>query len=140
MKTHAHRFAPAIAAALLAAGAAAVAQIAPATPQTTGEGSTLSRTGVPNPTQSPDTAMPNSRASVKAEARMNNHNLANSNTPPGQASTTTNHQPNATPMVSQRTRGEVRQEALHQPRPFGDTGERPNNVPTNPTTHTGTPN
>ena len=47
-------------------------------------------------------------------------------------------QPNATPPVGQRTREEVRQGALHQARPFGDKGERPD-VPTNPTTSTGTP-
>jgi len=140
MKMQALRFTSVLAAALLAAGAASAQSAAPNPSTTSGEASTVTPAGVPNPPQRPDATMPNSRASVKAEARMNNHNLANSNTPPGQASTTTNNQPNMTPPVSQRTRGEVRQEALHQPRPFGDTGERPGNVPTNPTTRTGTPN
>ena len=132
---------PAIAfAALLCAGAAFAQANAPVMPpSTTGQASTETRTGVPNPTQRPDGSMPASRDAVKAEARANNRNPANTTTPGGEASTRTNNQPNATPpAMSGTTRAEVRQDAVKPKPQFGQTGERPD-VPTNPKNSTGTP-
>lgn len=130
-----------VAAGLLAASLAASAQTTsvPATqPGVAGQASTMTPAGVPNPPQRPDNSQPNSRDGVRMGAVWNNHNQANTNTPGGEASTTLNSQPNATPRVGERTRAEVRQETLHQPRPFGYTGERPA-VATNPIDSTGTP-
>jgi len=132
----------AVAAGLFALAGVASAQTAevPATqPNTGGQASTQTPAGEPNPTQRPDNSMPNARANVRAEAAAQNRDPANSNTPGSQASTTINHQPNATPQVSERTREEVRQEGLKRTPQFGEKGERPD-VPTNPTTRTGTPN
>jgi hypothetical protein len=118
---------------------AAHAQSVVTPPATAGQPSTESRAGVPNPTQRPDGSMPASREAVKSEARVQNRNPANTNTPGGEPSTMTNNQPNAMPQVmSGTTRGEVRQEALKTKPQFGQKGERPE-VPTNPKTSTGTP-
>ena len=130
-----------IIASLFAAGGIASAQTTsvPATePEIAGQASTQTPVGVPNPPQRPDQSMPNSRANVRAEAAVHNKSPANSNTPGGEASTTRNHQPNATERVSQMTRGEVRQDALKTKPRFGQKGERPE-VPTNPKDATGTP-
>ena len=129
--------------ATLVAGALAVgvahAQSIVTTPATSGQPSTETRAGVPNPTQRPDGSMPASREAVKSEARVQNRNPANTTTPGGEASTMTNNQPNAMPQVmSGTTRSEVRQDALKTKPQFGQKGERPD-VPTNPKTSTGTP-
>lgn len=132
---------PAVAfAALLSAGAAFAQAPAPVMPpSTSGQASTESRAGVPNPTQRPDGSMPASREAVKSEARANNRNPANTTTPGGEASTRMNNQPNATPQVmSGTTRAEVRQDAIKPTPQFGQKGERPD-VPTNPKNSTGTP-
>jgi hypothetical protein len=108
-------------------------------PAKSGQASTKTPAGVPNPTQRPDGSAPASREAVKAEARVENRNSANSMTPKGEASTTINHQPNATPRTSgDMSRADVRQDAKKQTPKFGQTGERPE-VPTNPTDRTGTP-
>lgn len=126
------------AAGLLAAASLAHAQTTVPTMRS-GEASTQTPAGEPNPTQRPGVGMANDRAAVRADAKANNRNPSTTNAPgSGEASTKVMSQPNATPPVGQRTREEVRQSALHQPRPFGDKGERPD-VPTNPTTSTGTP-
>ena len=131
---------PAIAFAALLTAGATFAQTSPTVvPSTSGEASTETRAGVPNPTQRPDGSMPASREAVKSEARANNRNPANTTTPGGEASTRMNNQPNATPPVmSGTTRAEVRQDAIKPTRQFGQTGERPD-VPTNPKNSTGTP-
>lgn len=122
---------------LMAAGAVNAQSVT--TPATSGQPSTESRAGVPNPTQRPDGSMPASREAVKSEARVNNRNPANTTTPGGEPSTMTNNQPNAMPQVmSGTTRAEVRQDALKTKPQFGEKGERPE-VPTNPKTSTGTP-
>src|SRR5215217_3461567 len=112
---------------LAAAGILATASLAHA--QTTvpnsgpGEASTKTLAGEPNPTQRPGAGMANDRSTVRAEARANNRNQTTTNAPgSGEASTKIMAQPNATPPVGQRTREEVRQGALHTPRPFGDKG------------------
>jgi hypothetical protein len=131
-----------IVASLMAAAGMASAQSTsvPATePSVAGQASTQTPAGVPNPPQRPDGSVPNTRANVRAEAVVHNKTPANSNTPGGEASTTRNHQPNATELTSQMTRGEVRQETLKVRPRFGDhKGERPT-VPTNPKDSTGTP-
>ena len=131
---------PAIAFAALLSVGAAFAQASPAVvPSSQGQASTETRAGVPNPTQRPDGSMPASRDAVKAEARANNRNPANTTTPGGEASTRMNNQPNVMPPVmSGTTRAEVRQDAIKPTRQFGQTGERPD-VPTNPKNSTGTP-
>jgi len=131
---------PTIALAALLSTGAAFAQTSPTVvPSSQGQASTETRAGVPNPTQRPDGSMPASRDAVKAEARANNRNPANTTTPGGEASTRMNNQPNATPPVmSGTTRAEVRQDAIKPTRQFGQTGERPD-VPTNPKNSTGTP-
>lgn len=108
-------------------------------PSVGGQGSTMTPAGVPNPPQRPDGTMPNSRESVKAEARAHNRNNANNPVPKGEASTTVNNQPNAMPQpTGEMSRAEVSQ-AGRKVRPrFGEKGERPE-VPTNPTDKTGTP-
>ena len=97
---------------------------------------------MPTPVQQPmagDSSVPASREAVKAEARAQNRNNANSVVPKGEASTTVNHQPNAMPSpTGERSRAEVRAEAQHVKPRFGQPGERPA-VPTNPTEKTGTP-
>ena len=124
---------------MAAAAGAASAQTVVTPPVTAGQPSTESRSGVPNPTQRPDGSMPASRDAVKSEARVQNRNPANTNTPGGEPSTMTNNQPNATPQVnSGTTRAEVRQDALKTTPQFGQKGERPD-VPTNPKNATGTP-
>lgn len=86
-----------------------------------------------------DSSMPVSREAVKAEARAQNRNNANSVVPKGEASTTVSHQPNAMPSpTGERSRAEVRAETQHVKPRFGQPGERPA-VPTNPTEKTGTP-
>jgi hypothetical protein len=131
---------PAIAFAALLSVGAAFAQTSPAVvPSSQGQASTETRAGVPNPTQRPDGSMPASRDAVKAEARANNRNPANTTTPGGEASTRMNNQPNVMPPVMSGTsRAEVRQDAIKPTRQFGQTGERPD-VPTNPKNSTGTP-
>ena len=129
---------------LLGIGSLALAQgttSVPATPDPakSGQASTKTPAGVPNPTQRPDGSAPASREAVRSEARAENRNNANSMVPKGEASTTLNHQPNATPHpTGQMSRSEVRQDAGKKTRQFGQTGERPE-VPTNPTDKTGTP-
>ena len=82
---------------------------------------------------------PNSRANVRAEAIAEQKNGANTLVPSGQASMTTNHQPNVQPLpTSDRSRAEVRESAKKVKPQFGQKGERPD-VPTNPTDKTGTP-
>ncbi|CAN5294241.1 hypothetical protein BH10PSE18_BH10PSE18_25140 [soil metagenome] len=82
---------------------------------------------------------PASREAVKAEARVHNKSMSNTNTPAGEASTMHNNQPNMAPTpISGTTRAEVRQDALKTKPQFGQKGERPE-VPTNPATATGTP-
>jgi hypothetical protein len=92
-----------------------------------------------SPTERPDGSAPASREAVKAEARAENRNNANSLVPKGEASVTVNGQPNATLQpTGEMTRADVRQDA-RKPRPlFGQRGERPD-VPTNPAEKTGTP-
>jgi ribosomal protein L4 len=92
---------------LMAAGMAS-AQSGPAqpVPPNAGEGSSVAP-------QRPDGGVPASREAVKAEARAQNRNAGNSNTPYGEASTQTNGEPNVTPQaMSGVTRAEVRQSAL----------------------------
>jgi len=130
-------------AALLGAAGIAMAQTTsvPAQPDPSvgGEASTMTPAGVANPPQRPDASMPASREAVKAEARAQNRNNANSVVPKGEASTTVNHQPNAMPSpTGERSRAEVRAETQHVKPRFGQPGERPA-VPTNPTEKTGTP-
>ncbi|WP_286186393.1 serine/threonine protein kinase [Acidovorax cavernicola] len=111
----------ALLAALLGAGVAQAQKPAPAAPM------------------AGDSSMPASREAVKAEARAQNRNNANSVVPKGEASTTVNHQPNAMPApTGERSRAEVRAETHHVKPRFGQPGERPA-VPTNPTEKTGTP-
>jgi len=134
-------FSPLMLAVLMAAAAeGASAQPAVNTvPSTSGQASTESQSGVPNPTQRPDGSMPASRSAIKSEARAQNKDSANSDTPMGQASTMRDGQPNATPQpMSRTTRQEVRQTARQTRRPMGVKGEQPN-VPTNPPTADGTP-
>lgn len=129
----------ALASALVAGAAFAQAPAPVMPPSTAGQASTETRAGVPNPTQRPDGSMPASRDAVKAEARANNRNPANTTTPGGEASTRMNNQPNAMPQVmSGTTRAEVRQDAIKPTPPLGQKGERPD-VPTNPKNSTGTP-
>jgi hypothetical protein len=95
--------------------------------------------GVANPPQRPDASMPISREAVKAEARVQNRNNANSVVPKGEASTTVNHQPNAMPQpTGEMSRAEVSQTGRKVKPQFGQKGERPD-VVTNPTDKTGTP-
>ncbi len=83
--------------------------------------------------------VPASREAVKAEARMQNKSMSNTNTPAGEASTMRNNQPNMAPTpISGTTRAEVRQDVLKTKPQFGQKGEKPE-VPTNPATATGTP-
>lgn len=108
-------------------------------PSVGGQASTMTPAGVANPTQRPDNSMPASREAVKAEARTQNRNNANSMVPKGEATTTVNHQPNAMPQpTGERSRAEVSQEARKVKPQFGQKGERPD-VATNPTDKTGTP-
>lgn len=86
-----------------------------------------------------DSSMPASREAVKAEARAQNRNNANSVVPKGEASTTVNGQPNAMPQpTGEMSRAQVSQMARKTKPQFGQRGERPD-VPTNPTERTGTP-
>lgn len=129
------------AAGLIAAASWAHAQSSPTVVPTmrSGEASTQTRAGEPNPTQRPGVGIPADRATVHHGAVVNNHNQHTTAAPgSGEASTRVMGQANATPPVGQLTREEVRQSALHTPRPYGDKGERPS-VPTNPNTYTGTP-
>ncbi|RYF30356.1 MAG: serine/threonine protein kinase [Comamonadaceae bacterium] len=107
----------------------------PAPVNEAGQKSTKTPSGVANPTQRPDGTNPASRAAVRSEAQAANRANA---IPNGETSTLENKKPNGTPQTSEMTRGEVKQTAQHQKRPFGNTGERPA-VPTNPTDSTGTP-
>jgi hypothetical protein len=86
-----------------------------------------------------NSSMPASREAVKAEARAQNRNNANSLVSKGEATTTVNHQPNAMPQpTGEMSRAEVSQQARKVKPQFGQKGERPE-VPTNPTEKTGTP-
>ena len=128
-------------AALMAAAGIAAAQSTAVPASDTGvsgQASTRTPAGVPNPPQRPDGSGPNSRADVRAGAAVHNRNPANTDTPAGEPSTMRNNQPNTTPQTSALTREEVRQSALKVKPRFGETGERPE-VPTNPKNVTGTP-
>ncbi len=118
------------AAGLLAASAGAMAQAT--VPATQGQASTMTTTGVPNPTQRPEGTMPAQRDNVRAEAKANARMQNNTTTPSGQASTMMNGQPNKTPSVNQKSRAEVRADtkAEMRARPMGP-GEK-TAVPTNP--------
>lgn len=121
-------------------GTATLASAQGAVPATkAGEASTQTPAGEPNPTQRPSGAMPAARANVREGAVHNNHSQGNTTTPAaGEATTKSMGQPNATPAVGERSREEVRSGTQHTPRPYGDTGQRPD-VPTNPKNATGTP-
>lgn len=130
-------------AALLGTAGIAMAQTTsiPAAPDPAvgGQASTMSPAGVANPPQRPDNSMPASREAVKAEARAQNRNNANSMVPKGEASTTVNAQPNAMPQpTGDMSRAEVSQTGRKVKPQFGQKGERPE-VVTNPTDKTGTP-
>jgi len=136
-------FHAAVLAALLGAAGMAQAQATciPAQPDPSvgGQASTMTPAGVANPPQRPDNSMPASRESVKAEARVQNRNNANSMVPKGEATTTVNHQPNAMPQpTGEMSRAEVSQTGRKVKPQFGQKGERPD-VVTNPTDKTGTP-
>jgi len=125
----------------MAAGAFAQGTSMPAQPDPSvaGQGSTMTPSGVPNPPQRPDGTAPVNRESVKAEARAHNRNNANNPVPKGEATTTVNNQPNAVPRpTGEMSRAEVSQSGRKVTPQFGQPGERPE-VPTNPTTRTGTP-
>lgn len=131
-------FSPLVLSVLMVAAGSVSAQPATNT-SPAGQASTESAAGVPNPTQRPDGSMPASRSAIKSEARAQNKDSANSDTPMGQASTMRDGQPNATPQpMSGMTRGEVQQTARKTRRPMGAKGEQPD-VPTNPPTSGGTP-
>ncbi|MGJ7604889.1 serine/threonine protein kinase [Variovorax sp. LT1R20] len=143
MKQQHSIFRTTVMAALLGVAGAAIAQTTsiPAQPDPAvgGQASTMTPAGVANPTQRPDNSMPASREAVKAEARVQNRNNANSMVPKGEATTTINHQPNAMPQpTGEMSRAEVSQQARKVKPRFGEKGERPA-VPTNPTEKTGTP-
>ncbi|VWX59390.1 conserved exported hypothetical protein [Burkholderiales bacterium 8X] len=122
-----------------AAGAQTTSMPAQPDPAKGGQASTKTPSGVANPTQRPDGTNPASREMVKSEARAENRSPANSMVPKGEASTTTNNQPNATPMTGAMTRTEVSADARANRSPqAGQKGERPD-VPTNPKDKTGTP-
>ena len=128
---------------LMAAAGAAMAQAtsipAQPDPAVSGQASTQTPAGVPNPPQRPDNSMPASREAVKAEARAHNRNNVNNPVPKGEASTTVNAQPNAMPRpTGEMSRAEVSQQARKTKPQFGQRGERPD-VPTHPTEKTGTP-
>jgi len=121
------------------ASAQATSMPAQPDPSVGGEASTMTPAGVANPPQRPDASMPISREAVKAEARVQNRNNANSVVPKGEASTTVNHQPNAMPQpTGEMSRAEVSQTGRKVKPQFGQKGERPE-VVTNPTDKTGTP-
>ena len=121
------------------AGAQTTSMPAAPDPAVGGQASTESPSGVANPTQRPDNAMPNSREAVKAEARVQNRNNANSLVPKGEATTTVNHQPNAMPQpTGEMSRAEVSQTGRKVKPQFGQKGERPE-LATNPVDKTGTP-
>jgi len=143
MKQQTAIFRGTVLAVLMAAAGGAMAQATsiPAQPDPSvgGEASTMTPAGVANPPQRPDNSMPASREAVKAEARVQNRNNANSMVPKGEATTTVNHQPNAMPQpTGEMSRAEVSQQARKVKPRFGQKGERPD-VPTNPTEKTGTP-
>jgi hypothetical protein len=143
MKQHTAIFRSTAFAVLMAAAGGAMAQVTsvPAQPDPSvgGEASTMTPAGVANPPQRPDNSLPASREAVKAEARTQNRNNANSMVPKGEATTTVNHQPNAMPQpTGEMSRMEVSQQARKVKPQFGQKGERPE-VPTNPTEKTGTP-
>ena len=124
---------------LIAAGTVSAQPATTIVPAPSGEPSTESAAGVPNPTQRPNGSMPASRSAIKAEARAQNKNPANSDTPMGEASTVRNGQPNATPRPkSGISRDEVRNSAAKSRQPMSVKGEKPD-VPTNPSTNDGTP-
>jgi hypothetical protein len=143
MKQQTGIFRGAVLVVLMGAAGAAMAQAtsipAQPDPSVSGEASTMTPAGVANPPQRPDASMPASREAVKAEARAQNRNNANSMVPKGEATTTVNHQPNAMPRpTGEMSRAEVSQQARKVKPQFGQRGERPE-VPTNPTEKTGTP-
>jgi uncharacterized membrane protein len=117
-------------AALLGTAGIAMAQTTsvPAAPDPSvgGQASTMTPSGVANPPQRPDNSMPASREAVKAEARVQNRNNANSMVPKGEATTTVNHQPNAMPQpTGEMSRAEVSQTGRKAKPQFGQKGERP---------------
>ncbi|MBU1361921.1 MAG: serine/threonine protein kinase [Gammaproteobacteria bacterium] len=130
-------------ASLLAIAGVASAQTTsqPATGNVAGQASTQTPAGVPNPPQRPEGAamsnstnsMPNSRADVKAGARVQAQSPQTTTIPSGQASTKVQGKPNAAMPVGERSRGEVRQETKQSMRDNKMTrsGEAPD-VPTNP--------
>ena len=121
------------------ASAQMTSQPAQPDPAVAGQASTKTPAGVGNPTQRPDGTQPASREAVKAEARAHNRNNANNQVPKGEASTTVNNQPNAVAQpTGEMSRAEVSQSGRKTKPQFGQKGERPD-VPTNPTTKTGTP-
>jgi len=143
MKKQQTRMAGIALAALMGLAGAAVAQTtampAQPDPATGGQASTKTPAGVGNPTQRPDGSAPVSRSAVKAEARAQNHNNANSLVSKGEASTTINNRPNATPQpTGEMSRMEVSQQGRKTTPRFSEKGERPT-VPTNPVSKTGTP-
>jgi len=81
-------------------------------------------------------SMPNSRESVKAEARAANKNTSNTTIPQGEASTVTKGQPNALPGPSENSRAMVKGEARAANRnaatttlPQGEASTKINNQP-----------
>ena len=127
---------------LLGLSSATIAQTnaVPAAPDPAvgGQASTKTPAGVANPTQRPDGSDPASRAAVKADARAESRNSANTLVPKGEATTTTNDQPSVTRPTGAMTRAEVKPNSRDLKPQIGQAGERPD-VPTNPTAKTGTP-
>jgi len=121
-------------------GAAAQTTSVPAAPDPAvgGQASTKTPAGVGNPTQRPDGSNPASRDAVKAEARAEHKNTANTNLPKGEATTTINNQPNPAEPTGAMTRAEVKPTKSELKPQMGKKGERPD-VPTNPQEKTGTP-
>ncbi|MDM0032215.1 serine/threonine protein kinase [Variovorax sp. J22P271] len=107
-------------------------------PAVGGQVSTKTQAGVANPTKRPDGSNPASREAVKAEARMENKNSANTNLPKGESSTTQNNQPNPAQPTGSLSRAEVKPTTGELKPQMGQKGERPD-VPTNPSGKTGTP-
>ena len=120
---------------ILAVAGVAAAQTAaqPATGNVGGQASTQNAAGVPNPTQRPAGTMPESRADVKAGARVEAGSPQTTNIPSGQASTKVEGKPNAAMPVGERSRAAVRNETKKSMKDdkMGRAGEA-DNVPTNP--------
>lgn len=112
----------------------------PATGNVAGQASTQTQAGVPNPTQRPSGAMPNTRADVKAGARAESRMPDTSKVPRAEASTMVDGQPNAAKSVNERSRASVRSEA-RTPTKQNKTGMAvgTSSQPTNPGDGSGTP-